>query len=281
LSDVRRAVLEVLGVPMGERGAPIYPRIIREETVEGYPCEKLFFFSAPDIVVTGVMVHPRSNAAVVQTDLVLLDGGTPEIAAQRPRLERLLEARHRVFVFDVRGTGAVETRAVNRGGAHDGHRTEYKLGCDAMMLGLSTLGLRVFDTLRGLDYLRTRKDVDAARIGLHGVGAGALFAYFAGALDDGWCDLVCEDMLASYRSLAETRYYNARLYNLKIMAWGLLSRFDLPDLLACLAPRPCRFVTPRDARGEALTRAQFEEQFLGPARPGRPRGWEPTLVTLE
>jgi hypothetical protein len=280
--SLRRAVAESLAVPLEARDAPIYPRIIREETVEGYPCEKLFFFSAPNIVVTGVMAHPRTTAHAVQTDLLLLDRGTSEIPARRPLLERLLAANHRVFVFDVRGTGAVETRPVNAGGASDPHRTEWKLGCDAMMLGISTLGLRVFDVLRGLDYLRSRPDVDAARIGLHGVGAGALVAYFAAALDDGWCDLAFEDMLVSYRHLAETRYYNNRLYNLKVMAWGLLSRFDLPDLLPCMAPRPCHFVTPRDARGEPLTHARFEEQFLAAAetRHALPHAWRPTVATI-
>jgi cephalosporin-C deacetylase-like acetyl esterase len=280
---LRRSVAGLLGVPLEARSAPIYPRVLREEVVEGYPCEKLFFFSAPEIVVTGVMIHPRSNGSAVQTDLLLLEGGTSEMPAQRPRLERLLEASHRVFVFDVRGTGAVATRPVSPGGVDDPHRTEYKLGCDAMMLGISTLGLRVYDVLRGLDYLRSRPDVDSERIGLHGVGTGALFAFFAAALEDGWCELTVEDMLCSYRHLAESRYYNSRLYGMKEMAWGLLPAFDLPLLLPCLAPRLCRFVTPRDARGSILTRRQFEEEFLAVADAGRalPDGWRPELLTLE
>ena len=220
---------------------------------------------------------------MVQTDLVLFDGGTTEIPEQRPRLERLLDENHRLFVFDVRGTGAVVTRPVNAGGVNDVHRSEYRLACDAMMLGISTLGLRVFDVLRGLDYLRTRPDVDPERIGLHGLGAGAAFAFFAAALDDAWCALTTEDLLVSYRDLIETRYYDSRRYGLKTMAWGILPTFDLPDLLACLAPRPCRFLTPRDARGRPLTRDRFHEQFLAvaAARHALPAGWRPEVVTLE
>ena len=181
------------------RDQPIYPRIIAENVVDGYQTEKVFFFSAPDIVVTRVMVHPKGCFGVRkfnfrQTDLVLLENGTKDIPENKGLLEKLLEKNHRVFVFDVRGIGAVEMRQIDKGrGIHD---AEHKSGCDAMMLGKSTLGLCVFDVLRGYDYLRTRKDVE--KIGLLGVGSGAFFAYFAAALEDGFEDLTFTDLLYSY-----------------------------------------------------------------------------------
>jgi len=254
---MREAVVKVLGVPNG-RGEAIYPRIIAENVVDGYPTEKIFFFSEPNIVVTGVMVHPKDNTPAVQTDLVLLENGTNDIPNERERLEKLLAQNHRLFIFDVRGIGGVEVRPVNRGGQP--HGTEYRLGCDAMMLGISTLGLRVFDVLRGYDYLRTRDDVE--RIGLYGVGSGAIFAYLAATLEEGFDDLTFVDMLYSYRHLTETRYYNRELYNLKVMAWGILRHFDLVDVLPCLAKRPCKFIAPRDAKGEVLTTEEFTGSFV-------------------
>ena len=123
-----------------------------------------------------------------------------------------------MFVFDPRGIGGVQVRAFNRGGQpHDG---EFKLASDAMMLGISTMGLRVFDVLCGYDYLRTRSDVD--QIGLYGLAAVPFYAYFAGALEDGFVSLEFEDLLYSYRNLTDTRYYDQERYNLKVMAWNLL-----------------------------------------------------------
>ena len=182
-----------------------------------------------------------------------------------------LAANHRLFVLDVRGIGAVQTRTVTRNGPP--HDTEYKLATDAMMLNRSTLGMRVFDLLRAYDYLAGRPDVD--RIGLWGVGSGALFGYLAAALEGGIADLSFEDLLSSYRDLAGTRLYDRQRYNLKIMAWGILQHFDLVDLLPCLAPRPCDFVALRNAAGEVQDGSAFlatavEYGYL-------PDGWQPTV----
>ena len=275
VSERRRRLAAVLGVPKG-RDAPIYPRVIHESVVEGYPVEKVFFHSAPGITVAGIVLHPGNAQPAVQTDLVLLEGGTAEIPAQRARLERLLSGGHRLFVFDPRGIGAVESRPVNPHG-HP-HGSDFRLACDAMMLGTSTLGLRAFDVLRGYDYLRGRPDVGTGPLGLVGVGEMALVAYFAAALEEGFTELTFAEMLVSYRDLVETRFYDGRRYDMEFMAWGLLPGCDLPDLAPCLAPRPTRFESPRDANDEPLTAEDFAARFLGPAgRAGAPAGWEPWL----
>lgn len=244
VQQMRQTIPTVLSIDLAKRNAPIYPRIIGEGEVEGYHCEKIFFFSETDIVVTGIMLHPKATA--VQSDLVLFDEGTAALTTLPPHLKDLLAANHRLFVLDVRGVGAVQSRLVT---AHPPpHDHEYKLGCDAMMLNRSTLGMRVFDVLRGYDYLRSR--LDGAEIGLVGVGSGALFAYFAAALEPGFAELTFEQLLCSYDNLIHTRFYDRQRYNLKVMAWGLLQHFDLVDLLPCLAPRPCTFINLCNAQGE-------------------------------
>ena len=258
--EMRNAISEILGIKDENRGQPIYPRIIAENEIDGHQTEKIFFFSAPDVVVTGVMIHPQSDA-VKQTDLVLFENGTKDIPEQKDLLINLLDNHHRVFVFDVRGIGAVQMRQAERGGVHG---AEYKFGCDAMMLGKSTLGLRVFDVLRGYDYLCTRSDVE--KIGLLGFGRGAFFAYFAAALEDGFEHLTFTDLLYSYRHLTQTRYYNREIYNLGVMAYGMLERFDLVDLLPCLYPRKTQFINLRNAKGEQLTEEEFTVKFLDVAK---------------
>ena len=245
--ELRASVRQVLGVPEN-LDETIHPRIVADGTKDGYGYEKVFFFSAPDIIVTGVLIHPPDGVAAQQTDIVLFENGTNEIPERRELLEELLSNGTRLFVFDVRGTGAVVSRPVNAQAAQSVHGGEYRLACDAMMLGISTLGLRVFDVLRAYDYLRTRPDVE--EIGIHGVGTAATFAYFASVLEPGICDITCADMLLSYRNLVETRYYDRERYNLKIMAWGMLQHFDLDDLLPCIAPRPLHLISPRRANGD-------------------------------
>ncbi len=259
--QIRETVRKVLGIPE-RRNKHIHPRIVAENVVDGYRTEEIFFFSEPNIVVTGVFIHPREGTPVEQTDLILFENGTDDNPDKREWLESRLAAGRQLFVFDPRGIGGVQVRPFNRGG--NPHGGEYKLGSDAMMLGISTMGLRVSDVLCGYDYLRTRSDVD--QIGLYGIGSGAFYAYFAATLADGFASIEFQDLLYSYRNLADTRYYNQERYNLKVMAWNLLPNFDLVNLTPCFGERPTQWVSPRNAKGEVLTADVFNREFLTVAR---------------
>ena len=255
--QIRETIRKVLGIP-AQRNQTIHPRIVAENVVDGYRTEEIFFFSESNIVVTGTFIHPLEGTTVERTDLILFENGTNDNPDKREWLESRLAAGRQLFVFDPRGIGGVQVRAFNRGGQpHDG---EFKLASDAMMLGISTMGLRVFDVLCGYDYLRTRSDVN--QIGLYGIGSGAFYAYFAGALEDGFVSLEFEDLLYSYRNVTDTRYYDQERYNLKVMAWNLLQNFDLVDLMPCFGERPSRWISPRNAKGEALTDETFDREFL-------------------
>ena len=257
VNQMRLVVTEILGIP-ANRNQKIYPRIIAENVVDDYRTEEIFFFSEPNIVVTGVFIHPPEGTAIEQTDLILFENGTNDNPTKREWLQKRLAAGRQLFIFDPRGIGGVQTRAFNRGG-HP-HGREFKLGSDAMMLGISTMGLRVFDVLRGYDYLRTRADVD--QIGLYGIGKSAFYAYFAGALEDGFVSLEFEDLLYSYRNLTNTRYYNQERYSLEVMAWGILRHFDLVDLVPCFGQRSLQWISPKNAKGETLTDDEFNRKFL-------------------
>jgi hypothetical protein len=50
------------------------------------------------------------------------------------------------------------------------------------------------------------------------------------------------------------------------MAYGMLPRFDLVDLLPCFYPREMQFINPRNAKGEPLTEEEFSEKFLKTAK---------------
>ncbi|MCC6456264.1 MAG: acetylxylan esterase [Caldilineaceae bacterium] len=270
VQQMRDAIPAVLGIDLAKRSVPIYPRILWQGEADGYRCEKLFFWSEQDVVVTAILLHPYGE--VVQTDIVLLENGTNEMSLQQERLQVLLNANHRLLILDVRGTGGVQTRSVND---HlPPHDTEYKLGSDAMMLYRSTLGMRVFDVLRAYDYLRSRADVTT--IGIVGVDSGAFFAYFAAALEPDIAAVVVENLLFSYRNLAFTQFYDRERYNLRVMAWGILQHFDLVDLLPCFAQRDLTLIGLRDAKGEL----QAREGFLAVAREYNylPRGWLPRFV---
>lgn len=251
---------DVLGVSRsGERAAPIYPRLEKAVPLEtGGSSTKIWFFSAPDIAVSGVLyAPPGAEATPLPATILLREKGTAECSEAWVR--ELLDNGRRVFVFDVRGVGGVATRSVCSPSLelHSPFNTEYRLACDAAMLGLSTVGLRVFDILRAFDYLKTRRDI--GDIALHGVDAAAVWAYYAAALEPGIAGVTCENMLVSYRDLCRTPRFDHDHFNLRIMAWGLLRCGDIADLRPCLEPRPLRFLAPRDPENGILASVNSRE----------------------
>lgn len=260
------------------RERPIYPRVISDEPADGYRTEKVFFFSEPDVCVTAVLVHARNAASRAATELLLLPDGTDAIPAERPRLLDLLEQGRNVCVFDVRGVGAVKTRPLTAYAGDSKHGNEFRLGCDAMKMRTSTLGLRVFDVLRGVDYLSTRAELGA--VSLTGVGVAGAWALYAAALEPRVAALTLERSLLSYRAAAATRYYDDALANFRSAAWGLLRVADVAEVLAALAPRPVTFVRALGPTGMPLERDALAAEFLKPAEKAgligaQAGGWRP------
>lgn len=271
---LRKVAAQALAIEDRRRDTPIHARIITDTTVDeaGGRCrvEKIFYFSEPEICSAGVMIHPP--AAARGTILLLLENGTASMAGERERVVGLLRSGRRVFVFDPRGVGALEQRPWSGGFPHD---REYRLGCDAMMMGHSTLGLRVWDVLRARDYLRTRDDVRGGPLEIYGVDSGAVWAWLAAALEPDFTAVTVDRLLAAYRLLPAAAGYDSRRWNFRTMAYGLLRHFDLPDLLPALAPRAIRVITALNAEGQPLPRGEYGSQYVAEqtARGGLPAGW--------
>src|SRR4029079_16783764 len=71
-----------------------------------------------------------------------------------------------------------------------------------LMLGRPLLGGQVYDTLRALDYLRSRPDVGGA-VSLVGDGPHGVIALYAAALDERIVGVALRRQITDYRSLSE------------------------------------------------------------------------------
>lgn len=93
LHELRVTIREALGINQaGDRNEPIHARTHIESVANGYRVERLFFFSAPDIVVTGLIIHPRGAKSdePLTTTMLLLEDGTNDAIRERPRIESVL-----------------------------------------------------------------------------------------------------------------------------------------------------------------------------------------------
>ena len=254
---MRSEVSEVLALPQG-RG-PILPRVISTQEIDGLLAEKIFFFSEPDVVLTAIGFAPSDLREAAPATLLLLENGTEGIADEEGLIRKLTSEGRRILVLDVRGIGGVKARSVNPRGVSEIYGSEFKLNCDAMMMGMSLIGLRVFDVLRGYDYLTSRRDVDAEQIDLHAKGLAALYGFFAGVLEEGLRTLVFEDMLYSYESVVATKDYYC---DHRILVHGILEHFDLVDLLPCFEDREYQLIRPRNARDEIVSPEEWKRNWL-------------------
>jgi cephalosporin-C deacetylase-like acetyl esterase len=288
-SALRTEVSEALGIGAFDSNASyigpsrertIYPRIIKNEPVDGHRVEKIFFFSEPDVCVSAIYLHPSDETKATGTEILLLPEGTNATPAEMPRISQLLEQNKRVFVFDVRGIGGVKQRSVTVYEHPTKYETEFRLAMDAMKLKTSTLGLRVFDVLRAYDYLKTR--ADAGPVSVTGVGVAGTWALYAAALEPEIKALTLERTPLSYRAFAQTRFYDDSIFNMRTTAFGIFKSGDVADLLAAIAPRAMTIVSPVGATGAALEKSQIESGFLKSAENAgligeKAGGWRPQV----
>jgi hypothetical protein len=109
-------------------------------------------------------------------------------------------------------------------------------------------GMMVYDSLRAFDYLLTRDDVDASRIGTLGMSMGSTMAWWAAALEPRV--KVCVDIccLTDFQALIEDRGLSR--HGVYYYVPGLLKYFTAGQINALIAPRAHLGVAGED---DALT----------------------------
>ena len=96
-------------------------------------------------------------------------------------------------------------------------------------------GMMVYDSLRALDYLAARPDVDAERLGTLGISMGSTMAWWVAALDERvkvTCDICC---LTEFHTLLRAK--GLKYHGIYYYVPGLLKHFTTADINALIAPR--------------------------------------------
>ncbi|MGH2461644.1 MAG: alpha/beta hydrolase family protein [Chloroflexota bacterium] len=133
----------------------------------------------------------------------------------------------------------------------------------------STLQAKMFfDTMRALDYLIARPEVDPTRVGCIGHSLGGQQTLFTAALDERIAVAVSSCGFASYRTIFRNRIN----HNFSLYLPDLLSHGDVGDILALVAPRPFQAVVgnadrifPFDGIEESIAVAARRYHELGVA----------------
>jgi hypothetical protein len=118
----------------------------------------------------------------------------------------------------------------------DGGRGESDTFKEMLWKGQVLWGMMVFDEWQALNYLVSRPEVDASRIGSFGISMGSTKSWWLGALDERitcCMDLCC---LTDYEALIETE--GLRRHGIYYYVPSLLKHFQTQEINELIVPRP-------------------------------------------
>ena len=116
--------------------------------------------------------------------------------------------------------------------------------------GISWPGVVLWDDLRTLEYLSTRPEVDANRLGCVGLSVGGYRSFLLAALDERIRAAVDVGWMTSFGS--QIKAHVIHTIGLSFHINGLYRYMDLPDLAALIAPRPVMVINGSQDRLFAL-----------------------------
>jgi dienelactone hydrolase len=235
-----RRVLGPLPAPTALRA-----RVVGTVPQAEFRIEKIIYESTPHHHVTANLYLPEGKG---KKPTVLLFCGHENTSKATPSYQQTarLFARNGfvVFVIDPVSQGErmqltdASGKPLTRGGT-----TEHTLlNAQAALLGRSLPAEELWDNVRGLDYLLTRPEVDAARVGCFGNSGGATqTAYFLGYDDRVQVAALCSYVASGERNLTLTGPADGCVQLPGAGAVGL----DIADWPIMFAPKPLLWLTGR------------------------------------
>ncbi|MEW6072837.1 MAG: acetylxylan esterase [Planctomycetota bacterium] len=218
-----------LGLDPPPPRTPLAARTIGTIERDGYRVERVVFESRPGFPVPANVYVP---AGVGPFPAVLCPvGHWAHAKAQdvvQARCIGFAKQGFLVLTYDPFGQGE---RAVE-GNGHD----EYFRG---ILAGANNMTYMVWDTVRALDYLLERGDVDGSRIGCTGASGGGLNTLYAAAFDERIAVAAPVVYVTRLREFLETRIGHCPCSHVN----GLAAEMDMGDVVALIAPRPVLLVT--------------------------------------
>lgn len=269
----RAEVREVLWKCLGDLPPrPVRPdAVIRNRVDHGDWIEERFDFdNGAGSRVPGVLLLPKERKGPVPAILYNhwhggeYDGGLTELFESKhtpvvPGPE-LVRRGYAVLAVDAPCFGARNGAGPDATRGSAGELSAAKL---ELWLGRSLWGMLLRDDLMALDYLCSRPEVDASRIGATGISMGATRTWWLMALDERIRSGVAVACLTRYQDLIADG--GLRHHGIYYFAPGLLRHFDTEAVIACIAPRSLLCLNGDQDAGSPAEGIRTIERISAPA----------------
>ncbi len=151
-----------------------------------------------------------------------------------------------------------------------GYSPAYQTAMRAILVGRSLLGFQVHDALRSVDYLKSRPDVDGARIAIFAKGNGGPVALHTALFDSGIRKVAIEGAVPSFMAIAQAKQHEGVI---DLIVPGILKDYDLRDIARLMAARDFWFVEPRTPTGARALLSEAEADYPRARIRYRPESW--------
>jgi len=309
-AGIRKTLVDLLGEMPARPALSAFKMIGREEK-GSYRMETFQFDNGAGEIVKGHLFVPNGASAKRKAPAVLYchwHGGQYDVGKQELLQTNatpvapgpaLAEAGYVVLGIDAPCFGERNGRGpdgpLQKGGAGELSAAKFHLWA-----GRTLWGMILRDDLCALDYLASRPEVDAGRIGVTGISMGATRSWWLMALDERLRTAVAVGCMTRYEELIRTGMLKA--HGIYYFVPGMLKHFDTEAVIALGAPRPMLFMTGDEDGGSpvsgilrigaivgkvfALYGADVSEKFENTIYPGvghvyLPEMWEKTVFWLD
>ena len=165
--ELRRALQQSWGGKFPREPAPLQPRLVERLPRDGYRLEKILFQTWPDVTMAAHAYVPEGKGPF---PAVLCVHGHWPLAKQEPRVQArcIGLAKLGFVVLAVDAFGAGERGIKPDLGEYHGAMVASTLWSS----GRALAGIQVYENMRAVDYLQTRREVASDRIGITGTSGG-------------------------------------------------------------------------------------------------------------
>ncbi|MCE5271698.1 S9 family peptidase, partial [bacterium] len=236
-AELHREFMFMLGLDPVPPRTPLEVNVVRTVDCDNYTIEVLYYQSLPGFYVTADLYRPKKGKAPFPATVWGPGHGGGIYGTKTGRQQAASEwAANGYICLVIDPVQAAEVYGLHHG-----------LSCydlrDWYSRGYTPMAIEVWNTMRAVDYLLSRKDVDDKKISLTGVSGGGHLSWMAGA---------AEERFAVVQPAAGTAdVYTHISHDLQNMHCDCayfpnIYRFDWPTLAGLIAPRPLLLHTSVD-----------------------------------
>lgn len=227
--------------------SPLQPVTLEVRDFPNYRREKFVIQTQPGMAQLGYLLTPRNAKGPLAT-MICVPGhgrGVDDIVGiddkGRDRADKAGYQHDFAIQVVEAGMAAVAVEPIAFGCRRDARSAKRGLGnsaCQpvagaALLLGETMIAWRVYDVMRTIDWIETRKDLDASRVGLMGISGGGTITTFAAALEP----RIKAAMISGYLNTFKASIV-AMSHCIDNYVPGILNWCENYDVASLIAPRP-------------------------------------------